>query len=79
MHNYPAMGYSKSDNTDRFTEPATRGRVVNLRIDEATYARLRMAAAQESRTLSAFLRIAATERADRTLMVAPRHPPGRPR
>ena len=84
MYTISAWGYRKSDDIDRnhgfsVTAPPTRTRVVNLRIDDDLYRRLKMAAAQESRTLSAFLRAAAMHRADRTLVVNPRTPPGRPR
>ena len=79
-----SMGYRKSDDIDRnhglsVTAPPTRTKSVLLRIDEELYNRLRQAAAQESRTLSAFLRAAALHRADATLMLNPRVPPGPPR
>ena len=78
------MGYRKSDDIDRnhglsVTEPPTRSKTIILRIDEELHGRLRQAAAQESRTLSAFLRAAALHRADRTLITNPRTAPGRPR
>ena len=58
--------------------PATRDKLVTLRIDPALHARLVQAAAHEDRTLSAFLRAAAMHRADSTLMVNRRRPPGAP-
>ena len=75
------MGYRKSDDIDRnhgfaVEAPATRDKLVTLRIDADLHRRLVEAAAHEDRTLSAFLRAAAMQRADRALMVNRRRPPG---
>ena len=81
VYTIPCMGYRKSDDVDRnhgfaVDAPATRSKLVTLRIDPELLARLQDAAAHEDRTLSAFLRVAAIERADRALMLNRRTAPG---
>ena len=75
------MGYRKSDDIDRHhgfagDAPATRSKMLTIRIDADLHRRLLEAAAVEDRTLSAFFRAAAMQRADHTLMIGRRRPPG---
>ena len=57
----------------RFRRPPLRDRTISVRIDDELYQRIDQAAAHEGRTLSAFLRAAAMNRADLTLTL-PRRP-----
>ena len=65
------MGYIKSDDLARHAgfraAVANRERRVHLRLDAALHDRVSLAARFEHRSLSEFFRVAAMERADRTL------------